>query len=113
MQKLRALLQVLTKLRLRSKISFGLDLSSHVDADQRVLLDFQCALDRVDEERKLAATMRVFVGGTLHLLRRQLHTHFSEYVAGLFEIDIAGLSHDPAPRPINGSRGRPDDSSAY
>jgi hypothetical protein len=68
----------------------------HVDIDQRVFLYFQRALDWVNEEGQLSAAMAVLVGGALHLLRRQLDAHFRENVTGLFKVDIAGLSHDPA-----------------
>ena len=77
---------------LRSQISLRFYLPFEIDAYEIILFDFELALNGIDEERQLAATVRILLGGALHLPKRHLHTHLGQKLPRLLQTDIMRLS---------------------
>ena len=67
----------------RPQISLRFYLPLEINAYEIILFNFQLALDGIDKERQLAASLGVLFGGALHLPKRQLHAHLRQNLSRL------------------------------
>jgi len=68
-----------------------------IGAQQIILFDYKIADDRITEERKLAPSLCVLFGGTLHLTRREFDADGREFLPGGFKTEITRLLHRDSP----------------
>jgi len=68
-----------------------------ISAQQIVLFYYQLADGRITEERKLAPSLRVLLGGALHLTRLEFNAHGRKFLPGVLKAKITWLLHRSFP----------------
>ena len=82
-----------------SYVSSCFNLPFEIYAYEVVIFDFELAFDGIDKKRKLAATLRVLLRGTLNLAERQLHAHLRRYLTGFPQAAVMRLLDHAWPMP--------------
>jgi hypothetical protein len=79
-----------------SQVSLSLNLLPEIHTDEVVFLDLELVLDGIDEERELSPSLRIHVGGALHLPLGEVHTHCGKNLTRFFKANVARLFHATA-----------------